>query len=48
MVNVQWIPVMKNFEIQWTALKAKMDKDVPDTPKITRGLNVMKWSDSFI
>ena len=47
-MNMQWMPVMKNFDIQWTALKAKMDEDVPDTPKITRGLNVMKWSESFI
>ena len=47
-VNMQWIPVTKNFEIQWTSLKSKLDKDVPDTPKITRGLNVIKWSESFI
>ena len=45
---MQWVPVMKNFELQWTALKAKMDEDVPDTLKITCGLNVMKWIDSFI
>ena len=39
---------MMNFEIQWTALKANIDEDVPDTPKITCGLNVMKWSEPFI
>ena len=42
-LNMQWIPVMKNFYIQWTYLKAKMDWYVPDTPKITHGLNIMKW-----
>ena len=41
-LNIQWIPVVKNFEIHWTALKATIDKDVPDTPKIRCGLNVMK------
>ena len=39
---------MKNFEIKWTDLKAKMDEDIPDMPKITRGFNVMKWSESLI
>ena len=24
-VGMQWIPVMKNFDIQWTSLKSKMD-----------------------
>ena len=44
--NVQW-SVMKNFDTQWKALKLKKDKDEPETPKITKGLNVMKWGESF-
>lgn len=46
--NIQWDTVIKNFEIQWTALKAKKDGDEPETPKIAKGLNIMKWSESFV
>jgi hypothetical protein len=45
--NPQWNTVMKNFEIQWKALMDKKDKDEPDTPKISKSLNIMKWSESF-
>ena len=45
--NIQWDPVMKNFELQWKALKAKKDADEPDVPKITKALPVIKWSEAF-
>jgi hypothetical protein len=45
--NIMWNTVIKNFEIQWKALKDKKDGDEPDTPKIAKGLNIMKWSESF-
>jgi hypothetical protein len=45
--NLAWDTVIKNFEIQWKALKTKKDGDEPETPKVTKGLNIMKWSDSF-
>ena len=45
--NIQWNTVMKNFEVQWKALTSKKEEDEPETPKITKGLNVMKWSESF-
>jgi hypothetical protein len=45
--NLAWNTVIKNFEIQWKALKTKKAGDEPETPKITKGLNIMKWSDSF-
>jgi hypothetical protein len=45
--NLAWDTVLKNFEIQWKALKTKKDGDEPETPKVTKGLNIMKWSDSF-
>ena len=45
--NLMWNTVIKNFEIQWKALKDKKDGDEPDTPKIAKGLNIMKWSESF-
>ena len=46
--NLQWTPVMKNFSVQWKALTDKKDEDLPETPKISRGLNVMKWSEAFM
>eukprot|EP00957_Ditylum_brightwellii_P012226 923595-Ditylum_brightwellii.AAC.1 len=45
--NIQWETVVKNFKIQWRALKDKKDESEPDTPKIAKGLNIMKWSKSF-
>jgi hypothetical protein len=45
--NLQWNTVMKNFEIQWKALMDKKDRDEPDTPKISKSLNIMKWSEAF-
>jgi hypothetical protein len=45
--NIQWNTVMKNFEIQWKALMDKKGKDEPETPKISKSLNIMKWSEAF-
>jgi hypothetical protein len=45
--NLQWITVVKNFEIQWKALMDKKAKDEPETPKISKSLNIMKWSEAF-
>jgi hypothetical protein len=45
--NLMWDTVIKRFEIQWKALKDKKDGDEPDTPKIAKGLNIMKYSESF-
>jgi hypothetical protein len=45
--NLQWTSVMKNFEIQWKALMDKKSKDEPETPKISKSLNIMKWSEAF-
>jgi hypothetical protein len=38
---------MKNFEVQWTALKKKQKDDPPETPKISKALHVIKWTESF-
>jgi hypothetical protein len=46
--NIQWDTVIKNFEIQWNALKAKKKEDGPETLKIAKGLNIMKWSEPFV
>jgi hypothetical protein len=45
--NIQWNSVILNFEIQWKAMKVRIDGDEPDTPKIAKGLNIMRWSESF-
>jgi len=38
---------MKNFEIQWKALKDRKSDDEPDVPKITKALPVIKWTEAF-
>ena len=45
--NIQWNTVIMNFEIQYKAMKVRIDGDEPETPKITKGLNIMRWSESF-
>jgi hypothetical protein len=45
--NIQWNTVLKNFEIQWKALMDKKAKDEAETPKISKSLNIMKWSEAF-
>jgi hypothetical protein len=45
--NLQWTNVMKNFEIQWKALKVKQKEDPPETPKISKALPVIKWTEAF-
>ena len=38
---------MKNFDVQWTALKEKKGEDSPETPKISKALPVIKWTEAF-
>jgi hypothetical protein len=45
--NLQWTPVMKNFEIQWKALEDKKSADEPEVPKITKALPIIKWTEAF-
>ena len=45
--NIQWKKVMNNIDIQWKSLMDKKSKDDPETPKILKSLNIMKWSKSF-
>jgi hypothetical protein len=45
--NLQWNHVMKNFDVQWKALKVKQKEDPPETPKISKALPVIKWTESF-
>ena len=45
--NLQWNTVMKDFDIQWTALKERKEDDSPETPKISKALPVIKWTEAF-
>ncbi len=45
--NIQWNPIIKNFDIQWKALKSKRDEDTPDVQKISKALPVIKWTEAF-
>ena len=45
--NLQWNTMMKNFDVQWTALKEKKGEDSPETPKKFKALPVIKWTEAF-
>ena len=45
--NMKWSQVLSNFEIQWKSITDRSSKDPPETPKITKGTTVMKWSEAF-
>lgn len=45
--NMRWDPVIKEFVQHWKALLDRKDDDVPDVPKITKALPVMKWTEAF-
>ena len=38
---------MKNFKIQWKALKEQKMEDAPEVPKITKALPDIKWMEAF-
>lgn len=44
--DLRWDPVLKNFAIQWEAIKSLKKADDPATPTLT-GTNVIKWSESM-
>jgi len=44
---MQWDPVLKNFSLQYEAMKAQKDETEPDTPRISKALPVMKWAEAF-
>jgi hypothetical protein len=45
--NIQWNTVIKNFAEQWKALKDRKIGDLPEVPKITKALPVIKWTQAF-
>ena len=44
---MQWDPVLKYFESQFAALLEMKDNDVPDPPKISKSMPVIKWAPAF-
>jgi len=45
--NIRWNNVMKNFESQWQSLEDKKEAAVPEVPKITKALPIIKWTEVF-
>ena len=45
--NMRWNPVIRNFNEHWKALKERKDSSNPDVPKISKNLNIMKWTEAF-
>lgn len=45
--NMKWEPVVKNFMSHWKALTERKKEDNPDTPKITRSLPIINWTEAF-
>ena len=45
--NIQWTPVMQNFEEQWKALEDRKEEGDPDTPLISKSLPIIKWTEAF-
>ena len=45
--NLQYTPIMSNFKDLWKAIVDRKDSDDPETPKITKALPIMKWTESF-
>ena len=46
-VSMRWNNVIKNFKIQWKALKTKRDEDTPEVPKISKSLPIINWMEAF-
>ena len=45
--NMRWDPVIKNFTEHWKALGERKDETNLETPKISKTLTIMKWTEAF-
>ena len=45
--SIRYNPVIRNFEQQWKALVNKKDDDPPETPKASKSLPIIKWTEAF-
>ena len=46
--NLQWSTVLIHFKDLWKALVDRKNADEPDTPRITKALPIMKWTEAFV
>jgi hypothetical protein len=44
---MRWDHIIKLFNKHWKSLKERKKDDKPETPKITHGLPVVKWTETF-
>ena len=45
--NMKWEPVVKHFMNHWDALTERKKEDNPETPKISRTLPIINWTEAF-
>ena len=45
--NIQWNPVINNFEFQWKALDENKDRDESEIPNIMKAFLVIKQTEAF-
>ena len=45
--NLLYRPVIRNFYLQWKALVDRKDGDVPEVPKVSKGLPIIKCTEAF-
>ena len=45
--NINWSPVLKNFEKQWATMDKAISEAYPPTPPITKASPFMKWMLTF-
>ena len=46
--NIQWDPIMSRFKELWNALKIRRKADDPVTPKISKALPIIRWTEAFL
>lgn len=44
---VQWNTALKNFEVQWKAIKSAKDDDSPEAPKMSKTVGMVKWLEAY-
>ena len=45
--NLFYRPVISYFNLQWKALVDRKDGDVPEVPKVSKGIPIVKWTEAF-
>ena len=46
--NLQYTPQISNFKDLWKAIVDRKESDKPETPKITKALPIMKWTEKVL